>query len=138
MRFMILRHADAGTEAGAPASEELMAAMARYIEEMMQAGVWLGGDGLQPSARGKRVKFSRGRPRVIDGPFTEAKELIAGYGIIDVPSMDDAVAWMQRWPALDADGEVELEIRPFYELEELGSGPALEHHERLREQLAKR
>jgi hypothetical protein len=138
MRFMIIRKADASTEAGAKASEELIAAMGRYIEEMVNAGVMLGGDGLQPSARGARVTFANGTPTVTDGPFTEAKELIAGYTLIDVASRDEAIAWMKRWPALDGDGNVRLELRQLYELSDLGEGEGIEHHARLRERMAER
>jgi PhnB protein len=138
MRFMIIRKADAETEAGAKASEALIEAMASYNEEMLNAGVLRGGDGLHPSARGARVKFAGGTPMVTDGPFTEAKELIAGYTMIEVASREEAIEWMKRWPPLDGHGNVELELRQVYELEELGAGEGIEHHARLREQLAAR
>lgn len=138
MRFMIIRKADPQTEAGAKASEELITAMARYNEEMINAGVMMGGDGLHPSARGARIRFSNGTPVVTDGPFTEAKELIAGYTLIQVASRDEALEWVRRWPVEDGDGNVELELRQLYELEELGEGEGIEHHARLREQLAGR
>lgn len=136
MRFMIIRKADAETEAGAKASEELIEAMARYHEELIDAGILRGGDGLHPTARGARIKFSNGTPLVTDGPFTEAKELIAGYTLIEVGSREEAIEWARRWPTLDAGGNVELEIRQMYELEELGEGEGIEHHARLRERLA--
>lgn len=136
MRFMIIRKADPDTEAGVMPSEQLIADMARYNEEMVNAGVMRAGEGLQPSAKGARVKFSGGKPTVIDGPFTEAKELIAGFSIIDVPSRDDAIAWVKRWPKLDGDGDVEIEIRQLYELEDFPAGDAIEHHARLRERMA--
>jgi hypothetical protein len=120
MRFMIIRRADAQTEAGALPTAELMDAMGRYMEEMGNAGILRGGTGLHPSAKGARVKFDGGRPAVIDGPFTETKELIAGYHIIDVPTLEDAIAWTRKWPTLDADGAVELEIRPLIEPEDFG------------------
>jgi PhnB protein len=138
MRFMIIRKADAETEAAAKASEALIEAMAAYNEEMLNAGVLRGGDGLHPTARGARVKFSGGKPTVTDGPFTESKELIAGYTLIEVGSRDEAIEWMKRWPPLDGNGNVELELRQLYELEELGAGEGIEHHARLREQLAAR
>ena len=138
MRFMIIRKADRDTEAGATPSEELIAAMARYNEEMVKAGVMLSGDGLHPSSRGKRVRFFGGKPTVIDGPFTEAKELVAGYSIIDVPSIEEAVEWVKRWPTLDGNGTVEIEIRRVYELEEFPAGDGIDHHARLREELRKR
>ena len=138
MRFMLIRKADASTEAGALPSQELIDAMARYNEEMVQAGVMLSGDGLQPTSRGARVTFSGGKPTVTDGPFTEAKELIAGVMTIDVPSRAEAVEWVKRWPTIDGDGAVEIEIRPLYELSELGPDEAMERHVRIREQLARR
>jgi PhnB protein len=138
MRFMIIRKADPETEAGAMASEELIEAMAKYNEEMINAGVLLGGDGLQPSSRGARIKFSNGKPVITDGPFTEAKEMIAGYTLIQAASREEALEWVKRWPTLDGHGNVELELRQLYELEELGAGEGIEHHARLREQLAAR
>ena len=138
MRFMIIRKADAETEAGAKASEELIQAMALYNEEMINAGVMVGGDGLHPSSRGARIKFSNGKPIITDGPFTEAQEMIAGYTLIQVASRDEALEWVKRWPVEDGDGNVELELRQLYELEELGEGEGIEHHARLREQLAGR
>ena len=137
MRFMIIRKADQDTEAGTMASEELIAAMAKYNEEMVTAGVMKMGEGLQPSARGARVKFSRGRPTVIDGPFTESKELIAGFSLIEVGSREEAIEWVKRWPQLDGNGEVEIEIRQVYELSDLGSDEAMEPHARLRERMSR-
>ena len=133
MRFMIIRRADAQTEAGAPPTEEMLAAMARYNEEMVNAGVLRAGEGLRPSSQGARVKFSGGKPTVTDGPFAETKELIAGYSIIDVASKAEAIEWVKRWPAFGSETNVEIEIRPFYELSDFGSSEAVEHHARLRE-----
>jgi len=121
MRFMILRKADKNTEAGVLPSTELLAAMGQYMDEMAKAGVVLGGEGLHPSSKGKRVKFTGGKPAVIDGPFAETKELIAGYCLIQVASEAEAIDWVKRWPPLDADGEVEIEIRPLYETEDFGA-----------------
>jgi hypothetical protein len=140
MRFMIIRKADSDTEAGMMPNEALVAAMMRYMREMIDAGVMLSGEGLHPTSRGARVKFSRGRPRVTDGPFTEAKELIAGVTVIQVGSKEEAVEWAKRWPAEDGDGEVELEIRQVYEADEFGDEftPALRgYEERLREATAR-
>ena len=120
MRFMIIRKADKDTEAGMMPSTELIGAMTAYMEEMGKAGILLGGDGLKPTSQGTRVKFSRGKPVITDGPFTESKELVAGYSIIDVPSKAEALEWMKRWPAIDGNGEVELELRPLYEAEDFG------------------
>ncbi len=111
MRFMILRKADKKTEAGVLPDERLLAAFERYNAEGVKAGVLLAGEGLQPSSKGARVKFSGGRPVVTDGPFAEAKELVAGFGMIEVKSKEEAIEWVKRWPVLDGDGEVEIEIR---------------------------
>lgn len=138
MRFMIIRKADPETEAGVMPSEALIEAMAQFNEEMIDAGVMVGGDGLQPSSKGARIKFSGGKPVITDGPFTEAKELIAGYTMIQVASRDEALEWVKRWPPIDGHGNVELELRQVYELAELGEGEGIEHHERLRDQLAAR
>jgi PhnB protein len=135
MRFLIIRKADEETEAGMMPSEELIAAMGAYNEEMVKAGVMRSGDGLKPSSRGARVKFSGGRPTVIDGPFAETKELVAGFSIIEVASKEEAIEWVRRWPAIDGHGNVEIEIRPLYELADFGDSQALEQHARHREQL---
>ncbi len=141
MRFMILRKADARTEAGVLPNQELLAAMGRYMEELGKAGVLLDGEGLHPSSKGTRVSFSGGRPTVIDGPFTEAKELIAGYLTIQVKSREEAIEWARRWPPLDADGEIQLEIRQVFEAEDFGEEftPELrEREERLRAEAAEK
>ena len=138
MRFMIFRMADKDTEAGVMPTEELFASMTTYMEEMHKAGIVRGGEGLQPTSKGARLKFSKGKPKVIDGPFTESKELIAGYLIIEVPSREEAIRWMKRWPALDADGNVTLEIRQIYEADDFGEAftPELrEREERMRKEL---
>ena len=121
MRFMILRKADKQTEAGVMPSRQLLEAMGAYMGEMTKAGVMLAGEGLKPTSEGARVKFRRGKPTVTDGPFTESKEVIAGYCLIQVASMQEAIDWVKRWPALDADGEVEIEIRPLFEAEDFGA-----------------
>ncbi|SFI28438.1 Uncharacterized conserved protein [Collimonas sp. OK307] len=139
MRFMIIRKADKNTEAGTMPSTELITAMMKYNEEMIQAGVMLAGEGLQPSAKGARIKFSAGRPTVFDGPFAETKELIAGFTMIQVQSRQEAIDWVKRWPALDGDGAVELELRQVFEAEDFGDEftPELrETEERLRQQSA--
>ena len=141
MRFMIIRKADEETEAGVMPGEELLTVMGTYMEEMGKAGVLVAGEGLQPSAKGARVKFSRGKPKVFDGPFAEAKELIGGYLIVDVKSRDEAIEWAKRWPAADAHGELELEIRQIFEAEDFGPEftPELrEQEERLRAKAAAR
>ena len=140
MRFMILRKADKQTEAGVMPSRQLLEAMGAYMGEMTKAGVILAGDGLKPTAKGARVKFRRGKPTVTDGPFTESKEVIAGYCLIQVASLQEAIDWVKRWPAVDGDGEVEIEIRPLYEAEDFGAEftPELrEAEERMRAEAAK-
>lgn len=120
MRFMIIRKATAETESDADAmpSPELMEAMAAYNMELIKAGAFLGGDGLQPSAKGARVQISRdGKPPVVtDGPFAETKELLAGFTMIRAASLAEALDWATRWPP--EDGPVELEVRQVYEFED--------------------
>jgi hypothetical protein len=120
MRFMIIRKADPSTEAGVMPTAALVDAMMKYNEEMVRAGVMLEGAGLKPTRAGARVRFSRGKPTVIDGPFTESKELIAGYSIIQVKSREEALDWVRRWPVEDGDGNVEIEVRELYEAEDFG------------------
>ncbi|HVJ41084.1 MAG TPA: YciI family protein [Dongiaceae bacterium] len=121
MRFMLIRKADKETEAGIMPSRELLAAMGAYMEEMGQAGILRGGDGLKPSSTGVRMKFSGGEPQVMKGPFGEPSHLVAGYCLIDVPTLEEAIGWMRRWPVLDGHGEAELELRPFFEAEDFGA-----------------
>ncbi|CAJ0710626.1 YciI family protein [Ralstonia mannitolilytica] len=139
MRFMVLRMADKDTEAGVMSSEELLNAMGNYMEELAKAGVLLGGEGLHPSSRGARVEFRGGKPTVIDGPFAEAKELIAGYTMLQVKSEEEALEWVKRWPGLDGGGNVRLEVRRVFEAEDFGAEftpEAREREERLRAELA--
>ena len=117
MRFMLLRMADSKTEAGVLPTQELLAVMGAYMEEMAKAGVLLGGEGLHPSSKGKRVKFTGKQPKVTDGPFTETKELIAGFWIWKVKSMAEAVEWLKRCPM---EVGAEVEIRPVFEAEDFG------------------
>ncbi|MDY7510532.1 YciI family protein [Ralstonia wenshanensis] len=141
MRFMILRLADKDTEAAVMPSEELLTAMGKYMEDLAKAGVLLGGEGLHPSSRGARVEFKHGKPTVIDGPFAEAKELIAGYTMLQVKSEEEALEWVKRWPTLDAGGNVRLEIRRVFEAEDFGAEftpEAREREDRLRAELAAR
>jgi hypothetical protein len=138
MRFMIIRKADKSTEAGVMPSEALLAAMLKYNEELMKAGVLLQGEGLQPSSKGFRVSTNNGKPTVVDGPFTETKELIAGFTMIQVRSREEAIEWVKRWPA--EDGDAVLEVRQVFEADDFGAEftPELrEREERLREQTAK-
>jgi hypothetical protein len=138
MRFMVLLKADQNTEAGVMPSEQLLAEMGKYNEEMVKAGVMLDGEGLQPSSKGARVKFSGGERTVVDGPFAESKELIAGYWMIQTKSKEEAIEWVKRCPN-PLDGEAEIEIRQVFEAEDFGDEftPELkEQEDRIREQAA--
>jgi hypothetical protein len=138
MRFMIMIKADKNTEAGVMPSEQLLAEMGKYNEELVKAGVMLAGEGLQPSSKGARVKFSGSKRTVIDGPFAEAKELIAGFWILQVKSKQEAIEWVKRCPN-PLEGESEIEIRQIFEAEDFGAEftPELrEQEERLRAQIA--
>ena len=140
MRFMVIVRANADSEAGTPPSEELLTHMGRYNEELVKAGVMLAGEGLHPSSRGKRVRFSGSRRTVIDGPFAETKELIAGYWLWQVRSMDEAVEWLKRCPN-PMEEEADVEIRQVFEAEDFGEAftPELrEQEERLRAQIESR
>lgn len=120
MRFIIIRKADIETEAGAEPTEPLINAMVAYHQKLIDAGVIVDGAGLQRSSKGARVSFRNGTPTVIDGPFTETKELVAGYTVIDVESKDEAIAWMKQWPTIDGHGNVQLELRQLFEHEDFG------------------
>src|SRR5258708_36426168 len=114
MRFMVMVRADASSESGMLPSPELFEAMGRYNEELVKAGVMLAAEGLQPSSKGARVRFSGEKRTVIDGPFTETKELIAGFWLLQVKSKEEAIEWIKRTPA-PFDGECEIEIRQVFE-----------------------
>ncbi|CAE6766433.1 YciI family protein [Paraburkholderia haematera] len=127
MRFMIIVKASAVSEAGGPPDEALMAAMGTYHEELAKAGVLLDATGLQPSSKGWRVHYSAGERTVIDGPFAETKELIAGYTLIQVRSREEAMEWARRFPAPFGEHvEGEIEVRQLYELEDFEPSPELE------------
>jgi hypothetical protein len=129
---MVIVKATKDSEAGVMPSEQLLADMAKFNEEMVKAGVMLDGNGLQPSSKGARIRFS-GKDRIVtDGPFTETKELIAGYWIIQVKDKAEAIAWMKRCPNPHNEGG-EIEIRQVFELEDFGESPAVEHHRALGE-----
>jgi len=119
MRFMILLKANQDTEAGILPSEELLTAMGKYNEELVKAGVLLAAEGLQPSSKGARVQFSGAKRTVVDGPFTETKELIAGFWLIQVRSKEEAIQWVKRCPN-PLDGEAEIEIRQVFEASDFG------------------
>jgi hypothetical protein len=116
MRVMVLVKADKDTEAGVLPSAELLTAMGKFNEELVKAGVMLAGEGIHPSSKGKRVRFAGGKKTVIDGPFSETKELIAGFWLWQVKSMEEAVEWLKRAPF----EETEVEIRPVFEAEDFG------------------
>jgi hypothetical protein len=120
MRVMVMVKATKESEAGAMPSEDLLAAMGRYNEELVKAGVMLAGEGLHPSARGKRVRFAGSTRTVIDGPFAETKELVAGFWLWQVKSMEEAVEWVRRCPN-PMPTESEIEIRPVFEAEDFGA-----------------
>jgi hypothetical protein len=120
MRVMVIVKATKNSEAGVMPSEKLLAEMGKFNEELVKAGIMLAGDGLHPSSKGKRVRFSGGKKEVIDGPFAETKELIAGYWIWQVKSIEEAVEWVKRCPDPMPGEESELEIRPAFEAEDFG------------------
>ncbi len=137
MRFIVMIKADQNTEAGVMPSRELLAAMGKFNEELMEAGVLLAGEGLQPSSKGARIRFSGKKRIVIDGPFAETKELIAGFWLWEVKSKEEAIEWVKKCPN-PLEGESEIEIRQLFELTDFG--PELtpemrEAEERMREQL---
>ena len=131
MRVMVIVKATKDSEAGVLPGKELLTAMGKYNEELVKAGIMLAGDGLKPSSQGKRVRFSGSKRTVIDGPFAETKELIAGYWIWQVRSMEEAVEWLKRCPN-PMPGESEVEIRPFFEAADFGENftPELQEQER--------
>jgi hypothetical protein len=140
MRVMVIVKATKDSEAGIMPTTEMFTAMGNFNEELVKAGIMLDGDGLKPSSQGKRVAFDGKQRRVIDGPFAETKELIAGYWVWQVKDMDEAVEWVKRCPN-PMPGPSEIEIRPFYEAADFGDAltpEVAEQEERLREQLAKR
>lgn len=140
MRFMVIVKGDAATEAGVMPTEAELAAMGQFNEELVKAGIMIGGDGLHPSSKGKRIKISGNERTVLDGPFAEAKELIAGYWVWQVASMDEAVAWARRCPSPMPGEESVLELRPVFEAEDFGEAytpEARARDERLRAELAR-
>src|SRR5688572_27297403 len=140
MRVLVIVKASRESEAGVMPSEQLLTEMGKFNEELVKAGVMLAGEGLHPSSRGKRVEFSGGKRTVVDGPFSETKELVAGFWLWQVSSMEEATEWVKRCPnPFEGDIESEIEIRPVFEAEDFGAEytPELrEQEERLREQIA--
>jgi hypothetical protein len=125
MRVMMMVKANPKSEAGVLPTEQQLAAMGKYNEELQKAGVLLDLSGLKPSSAGVRVRFQGGKRTVVDGPFAEAKELLAGYWVIQVKSKEEAIEWAKRIPAESAE-MAEVELRPFYELEDFAPGAAVE------------
>ncbi|MGA4323910.1 YciI family protein [Ectopseudomonas hydrolytica] len=138
MRFMVMVKATADSEAGVMPTEELLAAMGRYNEELVEAGVMLAGEGLQPSSKGARVRFSGSQRTVIDGPFMETKELVAGFWIFQVASLEECIEWVKRCPN-PMPGDSDIEIRQIFEAEDFGAEftPELrEQEERIRARIS--
>ena len=132
MRFRMIVKGDERSEAGVMPTEQELADMAKYNEQLVKAGVMLAGEGLQATSKGAKVRFDGTKRTVIDGPFTEAKELIAGFWLIQVKSKEEAIEWAKRVPFQE--GEVEL--RQVFELEDFGESPAIEHHREIEKHLA--
>ena len=129
MKFMILVKGNAKTEKGfvyEKGVDELFAEMGGFHEEMAKAGILKDADGLRPTSSGWRIKYKGGKSTVVDGPFTESKEIVAGYTIIDVKSRDEAIAWTKRFPNPTFGGEGEIEVRQYFELEDFGDSPAID------------
>ncbi|MCA9599832.1 MAG: YciI family protein [Myxococcales bacterium] len=131
MKVMVMVKATKNSEAGVMPGQELLAAMLQFNEELVKAGILLAGDGLHPSSKGKRVRMGGGKKTVIDGPFAETKELVAGFWIWQVRSMDEALEWARRCPEPMPGEEAELELRPLFEPEDFGEAftPELQEHE---------
>jgi hypothetical protein len=134
MRYMMIVKADDRSESGVLPTEQELADMAKYNEELVKAGVMLAGEGLHASAKGARVRYNGSKRTVIDGPFTEAKELIAGFWLIQAKSKEEVIEWAKRVPFTEG----EVEIRQVFELEDFGQSEAIEHHRRLQEQVGSR
>jgi len=123
MRVMMLLKSDAQSEAGVPADEQMLSDMGVYAEALINAGVLLGGEGLHPSGKGAKVRISKGKTTVIDGPFAEAKDVVAGYFMLETQDLAEAIEWTKKLPGAEHTPEHEAELRPLYELEEFGVGP---------------
>jgi hypothetical protein len=123
------------SEAGQMPSEQLLAAMGKYNEQLIEAGILVDATGLQPTSKGARIKFSGGKKMVVDGPFTETKELIAGFWIINVKSRDEAIQWALRAPAPHENRDCEIEVRQFFELDDFAPSEAIDRHRELENKL---
>jgi hypothetical protein len=139
MRFMMMVRANKNTEAGVMPDQRLIAAMGKYNEEMAKAGILLDLAGLQPSTKGARIRFSGGKPTVIDGPFAETKELIAGYWLIQVKSKEEAIEWAKRCPCPHGEAaEGEIELRQIFELDDFAPSDTIEDARKLEQELARK
>jgi hypothetical protein len=139
MRFMMMVRANKNTEAGVMPDDKLIAAMGKYNEEMAKAGILLDLAGLQPSTKGARIRFSGGKPTVIDGPFAETKELIAGYWLIQVKSKEEAIELAKRCPCPHGEAaEGEIELRQIFELDDFAPSDAIEDARKLEQELARK
>lgn len=128
MKFMLIRRADANTENGALPSQDMLAAMAAYNQRMIQAGVFISGNGLRPTSDGCLIRFENSSPTIIPGPLSPPEERVAGYSVLEAPSLQDAIEWAQQWPTMDANGNVTLELRRYFSLEDFEPGAGLEQH----------
>ncbi|MDN3556820.1 YciI family protein [Halomonas maura] len=128
MRYMLMRKADVDTEQGVLPSQELLQAMGDYNERLIRAGVFVTGDGLRPSGEGCRLEFRGGEPRVIQGPFDATEELLAGYSVLEVESLEEAIEWAKGWPREDGEGNVTLELRRYFTMEDFDPGAGLDKH----------
>ena len=138
MRFMVIVKATKQSEAGVMPTEKALGEMAKFNEELAKSGIMLDGAGLHPSSKAARVTFKAGKRTVVDGPFTESKELISGYWLIQAKSLAEAIEWAKRAP-MDTDGtDAELEIRQLFELEDFAPGDAIEHHRKVQDILTKK
>ncbi|MCG7200202.1 YciI family protein [Marinobacter pelagius] len=131
MKYMLMRKADSDTESGVLPSDSLLQAMADYNERMTRAGVFVCGNGVRPSREGCRIEFHDGEPTVSSGPFRMTGELLAGYSVLEVESLEEAIDWARQWPKEDANGNVTLELRRYFTLDDFRAGPGLEKHEAL-------
>jgi len=139
MKFMMIVKANKDSEAGKMPSQELIGAMTKYNEELMEAGALVDLAGLQPSSKGFRIKFSGGKRTVVEGPFAETKELVAGFWIIDVKSKEEALSWANRIPEPFGEGqEGVVEVRPFHGIEDFEPGEAVDRAKKLGEELARK
>ena len=135
MRFMVLVKANKASEAGILPDEQMLGAMGKYNEELVKAVVMLGGDGLQPSSKGARVRFEGEKRTVTEGPFSETEDLVAGYWLWQCRSRDEAIEWLKRAPFTEGE---EVEIRQVYELSDFGESEAIEQHRKLQDQIARK